>query len=204
MASGPAYRIETSRLVLVPPSPELAEKAKRAEDESREHLRTFMLWADRQPETIDDTIAKLRQFRAAFEAGTDMMYLAFRGDEIVGGTGLHARVGKGGLEIGYWVHSAHVRRGLATEIAGALTRVAFEVHEARWVEIRTAKANVASAGVPPKLGYRHEATLAQRLEVPGQKVDDALVFTLLASEYLSSPAHAISVSAFDAVGRRLF
>lgn len=44
------------------------------------------------------------------------------GDEVVGGCGLHRRVGPGGLEIGYWVHAAWTRRGIAA--AAGFTRVA--------------------------------------------------------------------------------
>jgi RimJ/RimL family protein N-acetyltransferase len=201
-----AYRVETARTVLRPPSPEHAEAVKRAEDASREHLRAFMPWADRPPETLDETMAKLAAFRAAFDGGADRMYLVFdrKGGSALGGTGLHPRVGKGGLEIGYWIRADRVRRGLATEIAGALTRVAFEVHDCRWVEIRCAASNVASAGVPGKLGFTHEATLRDRLEVPGGRIEDALVFTLLARDYASSAASRLEIAAFDAAGRKIF
>ena len=37
---------------------------------------------------------------------------------LVGGCGLHRRIGPSALEIGYWVHVAHTRRGIATASAG--------------------------------------------------------------------------------------
>jgi RimJ/RimL family protein N-acetyltransferase len=88
-------------------------------------------------------------------------------------------------------------------MAGALTRVALEVLGCRWVEIRCATANVASAGIPPKLGFVHEATLKDRLELPGGTISDALVFTLLVKDYAASPAKRIEAAAFDALGRRV-
>ncbi|HEY8080000.1 MAG TPA: GNAT family N-acetyltransferase [Labilithrix sp.] len=201
----PAYRVETPRLVLACPDPARAAGVKKCEDESRAALVRYMIWADREPESLDETAAKLCMFRARFDRGEDYMYNAWdrtSGDG-AGGCGLHPRVGKGGLEIGYWVHEPRHRQGIATEMAAALTRVAFEVLDCRWVEIRTARSNVASAGVPRKLGYAHEATLHERLELPRGAIEDAFVFTLLARDYLASAAAKMPIAAFDAAGRKL-
>jgi len=58
-------------------------------------------------------------------------------------------------EIGYWVRSDRTGRGYATAAARALTRAALQasplVHR---VQIRCDPANLASAAIPPKLGYR--------------------------------------------------
>jgi RimJ/RimL family protein N-acetyltransferase len=180
--------------------------AKTAEDESREHLRRFMVWADRSPEPLSEVVDKLRLFRSWFDTGEDFMFGAFSKEaegRCIGGAGLHPRVGKDGIEIGYWTHPGHVRKGIATEMAGALTRAAFEIGRMRWVEIRCASKNVASAGIPPKLGFTHEATLRERLTLGSAEVDDALVFTLLAHEYPRSAARRIPFSAFDGGGRQL-
>lgn len=198
------YRVETPRLVIRCWSPEDAALAKKAEDESREHLRPFMLWAERQ-ETLGEVVDKLRLFRSWFDAGEDFLFGVFSNDDgsVVGGAGLHPRVGKGGIEIGYWTHVNHLRKGIATELAAGLTRAAFEVGRMRWVEIRCATRNVASAGVPPKLGFEHEATLKDRLVVAGGAIDDAMVFTMLAREYDASAAKRIPFAAFDGAGRKL-
>jgi RimJ/RimL family protein N-acetyltransferase len=199
-----AYRIETPRLTLACWSPEDTVAIKAAEDASREHLRPIMVWADREPETMEEALAKTKRWRAGFDRGEDFIYGVRNGERtVVGGCGLHPRVGKGGLEIGYWVHVAHIRQGLATEIAAGLTRVAFEVAKARWVEIRVARKNVPSAKIPPKLGYAHEATLRERIEMPGGTFEDSLVFTMLARDYDASPARQTPVSAYDATGRKI-
>ncbi len=198
------YRVETPRLVVRCWSPDDAPRAKKAEDESRDHLRTHMLWADRLPETLSEVTDKLRLFRSWFDIGEDFLFGIFTKDgDCIGGTGLHPRVGKGGLEIGYWVHVEHLRQGYATEVAGALTRVAFEVGRMRWVEIRCASRNTASAGVPPRLGFVHEATLKERLIASNGDIDDALVFTLLARDYLASAARRIAFSAYDGAAGKI-
>ena len=199
------YRVETPRIILRCWSPEDAPLAKKAEDESRDHLRPFMPWADRIPESMTEMVDKLRLFRSWFDTGEDFFFGGFSKDDgsCIGGSGLHPRVGAGGLEIGYWTHVNHVRKGFATEMAGALTRAAIEIGRMRWVEIRCATKNTSSAGIPPKLGFAHEATLKHRLLLGGGEVGDALVFTMLATDYPTSAAKRIPFTAYDAAGRQL-
>jgi RimJ/RimL family protein N-acetyltransferase len=198
------YRIETDRLVLRCWSPEDAPSVHHAESASREHLKPFMVWAHRV-ESLDETVAKLVGFRNKFDRGEDFFYGVFdpKTNEVVGGTGLHPRVGFGGVEIGYWVHGQRVRQGYATEIAGALTRVAFELGQVRFVEIRTVPENVASASVPKKLGFTLEATLRERVPMPDDTFGNAQVFSIFAKEYATSAAKKTSLCAFDAAGRTL-
>jgi RimJ/RimL family protein N-acetyltransferase len=181
--AGPAYVVRTPRLVLRCYHPADAELLDRSIDESREHLRPYMPWAARM-ESIDEQIAKLRRFRAAFDAGEDFIYGIFDRDEraLLGGTGLHPRIGRGGLEIGYWIHVGHLRRGYATESSAALTRVAFEMEGVDRVEIHCDPNNAASSGVAAKLGFRHEATLRRRRIVAEREPRDTMVWVLFADE----------------------
>lgn len=73
---------------------------------------------------------------------------------VAGGFSLHRRVGADGLEIGYWLAASHTGRGLATEVAGVLTRVALAQPGIDRVEIHTDEGNLVSAAVPHRLGYR--------------------------------------------------
>lgn len=199
------YRVETARSVLRCPDPADAARLREAENRSRPELRKFMPWANRDDESLDETVAKLRVFRSEFDTAEDHVYFAFdrtTGD-CLGGSGLHSRVGDGGLEIGYWVDTAQHRRGFATEWAAGLTRVAFELGGCRWVEIRAARENANSQGIPAKLGFTHEATLRDRLVLPSGQVTDALVFTMLIRDYAKSVARSFEVAAFDAAGRKV-
>ena len=48
----------------------------------------------------------------------------------------HPGGGDGAFEIGYWVRADAVRQGIATRVAGALTRVGIELAGADRIEIR--------------------------------------------------------------------
>lgn len=199
---GPAYRIETERLVLRCWKPTDAHMLKQAIDASLDHLRPWMPWALDEPEELSVKVERLRRFRGNFDLDVDFIYGIFNADEshVLGGTGLHTRLGPGALEIGYWIHADHTGQGLATEVAGALTRVAFEINKVRRVEIRCRPNNVRSAAVPRKLGYVHDATLRRHtLEFDGT-YGDTMIWTMFRDEYASSPAATYHLAAFDAVG----
>ena len=161
----PAYRIETERLVIRCWNPQDAPSLQAAVQVNIEHLRPFMPWVNSEPEALETKIERLRGFRAAFDRDENYTYAIFDREDrrVLGGTGLHPRVGAGAIEIGYWIHKDFIGQGLASETAAALTKVAFEIHQLRRVEIHCAPENVRSAAVPCKLGFTHEATLRERM-----------------------------------------
>jgi len=184
--------------------PRDAPLLKDAIDSSLEHLRPFMPWVDAEPQTLEEKVALCRRFRAAFDSGDDFVYATFDRDEAeqLGGTGLHPRIGPGGLEIGYWTRASATRQGIATESAAALTRVAFEVCDADRVEIRIDPRNEASFGVPRALGFPAEATLRRRLlDRPGRPLRDVTIHTVFREDF--DPAIAPGLRAFDARGERI-
>ena len=200
---GPVYRIVTARTVIRCWQPADAALLKEAIDASLDHLQPWMPWAHHEPTDLDAKIATMRTFRGRFDLGQDFVYGIFNRDEtlVLGGTGLHTRLGKDAREIGYWIRADAINRGLATEISAALTRVAFEIDRVRRVEIHCDPANVRSAAVPAKLGFSHEATLRRRVDRGGDSPGDAMIWTIFAEDYPASPAAAAEIVAFDAVGR---
>jgi RimJ/RimL family protein N-acetyltransferase len=202
---GPAYRIETRRLCIRCWHPADAPALSRAIEANAEHLRPWMPWIQREPLTLDQRIELLRSMRGKFDLGVDFAYGILDRDEasVLGGTGLHPRVGPRGIEIGYWIHAAHVGQGLATEAAAALVRVAFEVLALDRVEIHCGPENARSAAVPRRLGFTLEATLRRRGEDGAGAPRDTMMWSLFASDYPSSPARAFEARAFDAAGRPL-
>jgi ribosomal-protein-serine acetyltransferase len=118
---------------------------------SMEHLRPWLPWAAGfGPEDAAQFTERCEQ---EWESGTAFNYAITSGGVAVGSCGLMARIGPGGLEIGYWVDARHLRRGLATAAAAALVSAAFGLPGIDRVEIVHDEANVASSGVPRKLGF---------------------------------------------------
>ena len=200
----PPYRLETERLVIRCWDPLDAPLLKDALDTSLDHLRPWMPWAADEPQTLDEKVALLRRFRGSFDLGDDFVYGIFSRDEreVVGGTGLHTRVGDGALEIGYWIRASRVGHGYAGEAAAALTRIAVRVCRVDRVEIRVDPANEKSLAIPRRLGFTEEATLRRRLPSrSGDAARDVVVFTLFADGLEASPVVGQQVAAYDALGR---
>jgi len=204
---GPAYRIETDRLVIRCWNPVDAPLLKEAIDASIDHLLIYMPWAAGEPQPLQAKIDLMRKFRADFDSNVNYVYGIFNRDEthVVGGTGLHTRAGEKAREIGYWIHKDHVRKGYATETAAALTKVAFAVGHMERVEIFCNVDNTASSAVARKLGYTLDGRLRKRLYETDGTWRDAFVFSMLSDEFAGSAAAELSaqITAFDAIGRCL-
>src|SRR5262245_44471670 len=134
---GPAYRIHTSRLVLRCWQPTDAALLQTAIEANLTHLRPWLPWAQHEPEDLQSKIERLRRCRGQVELGQDFVYGIFSrdGTQVLGGSGLHMRLGEGAREIGYWIHQDHINQGLATEVTAALTKVAFSIDNVLRVEI---------------------------------------------------------------------
>ncbi|MBE0636283.1 GNAT family N-acetyltransferase [Candidatus Bipolaricaulota bacterium] len=202
---GPAYRVETDRLVIRCWEPRDAKLSKEAIDTSREHLRAWMPWADAEPDPLGVVINRLRHFRAMFDLDKDYVYAIFNKDEtqVLGGSGLHTRLGENAREIGYWIHVDHIDRGYATEVSAALTRVAFEIDGMDRVEIHCSPLNLASVSVPRKIGFVHEATLRRRGPIKDGQPVDSMIWSMHAADYPGSMPASAKIMAYDACGERV-
>lgn len=136
--------------------------------ESVEHLRPWMGWVTQEPMTIERRRELIRSWERDWRGGGDVILGVFRDGAAVGGTGLHRRLGPSGLEIGYWVHPAFLRQGIAAGASALVTDAAFTVPGIRFVEIHHDKANAASAAVPAKLGFTLVDERPDGVEAPAE------------------------------------
>ena len=200
----PAYRIETPRLVVRCYTPSDAQMLADSIAESTEHLKRWMPWAYAEPEPLETKVERLKRFRGMFDLEEDYIYGIFNKQEtrLLGGTGLHTRLGPSQLEIGYWIHKDFINQGLVTESTAALVKVAFEIIHIHRLEIHCDPENFASASIPRKLGFTHEGTL--RAKTPFlDRWSDSMIWGLIADEYPGSPSSKADIRTFDVRGNPL-
>lgn len=153
---------------------------------SMPELRRFMPWASEDPTPA--TVGAFLELVAVDVPGTTSIGFGLldAGGEIVGGFGLHDRRGPGVLEIGYWVRSDRTGRGYATAATRALTCVALDTcPDIDRMEIRCDPANLASAAIPTKLGYRLDRVDPSEIEAAAQ-TGSQQVWVLERSDYLAT------------------
>lgn len=197
-----AYRIVTPRLVLRCWTPADAPALQAAIRESLPDLKRWLRLVQLEPEPLEVKLARLRRWRAAFDRDEHFQYGVFPPDEssVWGAAAILPRVGPSGVELSYWLHTGCRGQGLATEAVSALVQVAFGAYGLDRVEIHCDPANAASAAIPQRLGFTHEATLRRRLPaIDDGPMRDRMVWTLWADELPRSPAAAVAVRAFDAL-----
>jgi RimJ/RimL family protein N-acetyltransferase len=189
-AAGPPERVVAESLVLRKMRPEDAGLIALVVGESLDHLRPWMPWANRDAADARNQLARIIEADELWDSGTDYIYAIFATDEpghdgaasgpddghgdaaegpLVGTIGLHRRAGEGTIEIGYWIAAAQTRRGYGSAAARAVTSVAEALPGIRQVEIHCDEANVASAAIPRKLGYRLDRVEAHEPEAPGEQ-----------------------------------
>jgi RimJ/RimL family protein N-acetyltransferase len=199
----PPYLLRTPRLVLRCLQPEDAERRKEAVDSSGEHLKDFFPPTPEGPMSLEAHAAKVRKYRGAFDLDQDRIYGAFdpESGKLLGENFLLKRAGIGALEVGYWLRRDAVGKGLATEMASAMVKTAFEFDQVKRLDLATDPENERSAAVARRLGFTFEGRLRDRQLAPHLPREDLLWFTLLSTEYPGSPASQLQVELFDFLGR---
>ena len=197
-------RIETERFILRCPQAGDGPVINAAILDTLDDLRPWMPWVYNEPEPIEEKIQRLKTFRGMFDLGQDFIYGIFNQDDtrLIGGTGLHTRLGESELEIGYWIHKDFINQGLVTESTAALVKVAFEIIHIHRLEIHCDPANLTSAAIPRKLGFTHEGTLRAKTRFL-ERWSDSMIWGLLENEYPDSPSSKAEIKVFDANGQQV-
>ena len=151
---------------------------------SYEHLLPWMPWAAAEPQEIEAHEVILNRFASTWDFD-DFVYGMFVDGQVVGGSGLHNRVGPHGWEIGYWVHADFEGRGIVGAVVRVLTNEAFLDHLIECVEIRCDAMNQRSANVPRRQGYTLVAE-EQRVPVAQGETDLTHVYRVTRNEWFGS------------------
>jgi len=176
-------RIRTARLVLRRQHPDDAPLVKDAVDSSLAHLQVSVAWAQSAPWPLLVLKEHLAASAAAFESGSAWAFSVLDSAEtrVLGGAGIEpaensliALVGAKTFETGYWLREDATGHGYATEATTCLVRLAFTSLGARHVVICHDPVNVASEGVPRRVGFRCLGTM-NSAQLPGRQSADGSV-----------------------------
>lgn len=88
-------------------------------------------------------------------------------------------------EIGWTIHPTHAGQGYATELAGALLKLAFTGLGVHRVEAEAFADNAPSLRVMEKVGLRHEGTFREESLHLTRGWVDGVTYAMLASEFLA-------------------
>ena len=137
-------------------------------EESRDHLRPWMVWAD---QTRAETASFLAGADEQWDAGSAYGYVILEttAGEVLGGCGLHRRLGPDALEIGYWRRASVGGRGVVSAAAAALTDVAMAMTGITRVEIHCDEANLRSAAVARRIGFTLARIEPDTVTAPGER-----------------------------------
>jgi RimJ/RimL family protein N-acetyltransferase len=122
--------------------------------QSLPELLPWMPWAKFEPQSVQQREELIRQWWREWDEKSNFTMGIFRGNECIGGTGLHLRGDVGELEIGYWVSSQHTGHGIATTVSAVLINLAFSFPEVNKVDIAHDIANTKSERIPRVLGLQ--------------------------------------------------
>lgn len=160
---------ETERLVLRRLTPEDEPALSTAVIANVEHLRPWMPWAAHEPISPGRRRELIATWEQEWRDGGDLHCGVFLDDAYIGNIGLHRRGTADSLEIGYWIHVNHTRRGYITEASVAMTTLATNQPGIERVNIHHDRANLASGAVPTRLGYTLQREVSREIDAPGQE-----------------------------------
>lgn len=117
-------------------------------------LHPWMPWCV-EPVRIEDQRDFIERSFLSWATGRAFDYGVFDADGTqIGAVSLMDRLGPGGLEIGYWLRTDVTGRGIMTRAAERLTGIGLDLPEIDRIEIHCDEANLRSAAVPKRLGFR--------------------------------------------------
>jgi RimJ/RimL family protein N-acetyltransferase len=169
------------RVLVRPYRLEDAEALKEAVEESREHIRPWLPFADRH-QTIEETRDWIVQGMAKWLLREDMHcgIWELATGRFLGGVGLHTRNWQiKYFEIGYWLRKSAEGHGYMTEAAKLVADFALHKLNANRVEIRCDEGNARSAAVARRLGFVEEGRLRNREPGPDGTLRTMLYFSLV-------------------------
>jgi ribosomal-protein-serine acetyltransferase len=179
-----------SRVLLRPYQASDADDVFAAIDESRDHLRSWVTWANNN-HTVDDVRDHYIRSQASWLLRTELAFGIFDSvsGRYLGDTALHHPDWElRAFEIGYWLRVTAVGHGYATESTRLLADLALSCLQARRVTLRCDARNDASRRVAERAGFILEDRLRNARMAPDATVRDELVYGIVPDDREQSQA----------------
>ena len=150
--------------------------------ESLDAIATWMPWAHPNYGS-EDASTFLATVWLGWLAKTQFEFAIVAPDhgELLGVCGLNQRA-EDSMNLGYWTHTAHAGRGIATRATQRLARFGFEDVGLRRISLYHAIDNVGSQRVAEKAGFQREGRQRGRLVLHGV-AHDCFSYGLLAGDF---------------------
>lgn len=202
---GPAYRIETDRLVLRCWCVEDSKALRALLDKNAQHLRPHIPFMKNEPRSLAQTGQWLREIRASFDLDKHYRYAVLnKEDEVLMGEIMFIdREDSGQREMGYWLGEEFCGKGYITEAAAVMSRVGLEIENAPRVEIHCDEENGASANIPRKLGYSLDGILRARAHRSDSSKGNLMIWSLFPDQLSQSIIQESRYKAWNSIGEEI-
>ncbi len=172
------------RVIVRPYRVEDAEALREAVQESRDHIRPWLPFADAH-QSIEESRDFIIRSMAGWLVREDFVLSIWQraSGAFLGGTGFHVHDWDlRSFEIGYWLRRSAEGHGYMTEAVRLVADFLFEQLGAQRVEIRCDALNRRSAAVAERLGFIQEARLRNARRAADGSIRDILVFSLIPTD----------------------
>jgi len=161
-------RVELDDVLLRRPTLGDVEAVHLAIKDSFAEIHPWMPWCT-EPVKLEDQRDFVERAFVNWAKATSFEYGLFDAEgRLLGVISLMDRVGPGGLEIGYWLRTDATGKGVITRAARALSELALSLPGISRVEIHCDAANLRSAAVPQRLGFRLAREVERNITAPGE------------------------------------
>lgn len=172
--------LQSEKVIIRPYRQSDAQALFEAVNESREHIRPWLPFANAH-QTIEESRDWIIHQQAKILLREDMNFSLWDkgGEHFVGGIGLHPHNWDiRYFEIGYWLRVSATGQGYTTAAVKLLTEYLFTQLQANRIEIRCDAQNTRSAAVAQRLGFVQEGRLRKNALTTSGTLRDTLIFSL--------------------------
>ncbi|HEX8221340.1 MAG TPA: GNAT family N-acetyltransferase [Chloroflexia bacterium] len=173
--------LRSERLTVRPYRVEDAEGLKEAVDESREHVRPWLPFAD-DHQTVERSLDWINQQRAAviLRKSINCGLFELESGRYLGGLGIMPHDWEiRYFEIGYWLRKSAEGHGYMTEAVRLVVDYLFGELQAQRIEIQCDERNTHSANVARRLGFVQEGCTRNDSRATDGSIRNTLVFSLI-------------------------